>query len=193
MVYCWKCGTALADDASFCYKCGTSVRAIGGERTGFDLLKDDKEIQNHWLKRAIAFAIDVAIVSVVVGLLVFLVTIPTFPALVIGQGFPFWWGAWGFWFGGLAPFLVLAYFVFGEALYGETFGKRILGLRVVRLDRKPMNLWASLVRNISKLSLLLLLLDVAVGLGTHGEHSQKYSDRYIGTVVETVSKITIIQ
>ena len=55
-----------------------------------------------------------------------------------------------------------------------------------------MDLRSALVRNISKIYILLLILDVALGLGMHGEMSQKYSDRYIGTKVETVSHVTII-
>jgi uncharacterized RDD family membrane protein YckC len=67
-----------------------------------------------------------------------------------------------------------------------------MGLRVARLDGKRVDLWSSFIRNISKIALILLVLDVAVGLGTHGDGRQKYSDRYIGTTVETTNTHRII-
>jgi uncharacterized RDD family membrane protein YckC len=67
-----------------------------------------------------------------------------------------------------------------------------MGLRVARLDRKRLDLWCSLVRNISKIAFILLVLDLAVGLGTQGDGRQKYSDRYVGTAVENTNKTRII-
>ncbi len=88
--------------------------------------------------------------------------------------------------------MLVLYFMVAEALWGRTIGKEIMGLRVVRIDGKPVDLVSSFVRNISKIHVLLLILDVALGLGMHGEMSQKFSDRYIGTKVESVSHITLI-
>ena len=65
-------------------------------------------------------------------------------------------------------------------------------MRVARLDGKRVDLWYSLVRNVSKIAFILLVLDVVVGLGTHGDGRQKYSDRYIGTTVETTNTNRII-
>src|SRR3989442_9096427 len=67
LVYCWKCGTELREDASFCAKCGASVRGTMGVQspTGFELLRDDKNVQNHWARRLIAYIIDVALVAAV--------------------------------------------------------------------------------------------------------------------------------
>jgi len=88
--------------------------------------------------------------------------------------------------------IILAYFVLAEALSERTIGKELMGLRVVRLDNKRLDLWSSFVRNLSKVAFMLLIVDVAVGLGTHGDGRQKYSDRYIGTVVETTTTTRII-
>jgi uncharacterized RDD family membrane protein YckC len=162
-----------------------------GAKTGFDRLKDDKAFQDHWAKRVIAYVIDVAIVSVAVYILVLVVAVPALPAILSGQAFPFAW-FWGFWLGGITPLIVLAYFVFAEALFDRTFGKELLGLRVTRLDGKHVDLWSSFVRNISKIAFILLVIDVAVGLGTHGDGRQKYSDRFIGTTVETTNTTRII-
>ena len=160
-------------------------------QTGFDRLKDDKGFQDHWARRVIAYIIDVAIVSVAAYFLVLIVALPALPAIFFGQAFPFAL-FWGFWLGGVTPLIVLAYFVLAEALFERTIGKELMGLRVARLDRKRLDLWSSFVRNISKIAFILLIIDVAVGLGTHGDGRQKYSDRYIGTIVETTTTTRII-
>ena len=195
MAYCWKCGAQLYDNSSFCHGCGAPAKpsptmASGGQ-TGFDHLKDDKAFQDHWVKRVIAYVVDVAIVSVAVYFLLLVTALPVLLAVFFGQTFPFAW-FWGFWLGGIAPLIVLAYFVIAEALFERTIGKELMGLRVARLDGKRVDLWSSLVRNVSKIAFILLVLDVAVGLGSHGDGRQKYSDHYIGTTVETTNTNRII-
>jgi uncharacterized RDD family membrane protein YckC len=162
-----------------------------GAQTGFDRLKDDKGFQDHWAKRVIAYIIDIVVVSVAVYFLVLVIALPALPSIFSGQAFPFAW-LWGFWLGGIVPLVILAYFVLAEALFERTIGKELIGLRVARLDGKRLDLWSSFVRNISKIAFVLLIVDVAVGLGTHGDGRQKYSDRYIGTVVETTNTSRII-
>ena len=195
MVYCWKCGSELRDDSAYCYKCGASVKGTMGVQgpTGFELLGHDKTIQNHWAKRVIALIIDAAIVSVAAVVVSLVLAIPFLIGVTLPSGvfpiFPAWWAAW---WGGIIPLIIVLYFVLAEGLYSRTIGKGIMGLRVERIDGRPMNLPSALVRNISKIYILLLILDVALGLGMHGEMSQKYSDRYIGTKVETVSQMTLI-
>jgi uncharacterized RDD family membrane protein YckC len=165
--------------------------------TGFELLRDDKNVQNHWARRVIAFVIDAVIVSVALAIIAVVVSIPFLIGLnfafTTSGAFPAWWNAWwGVWLGGLIPLVVFLYFFLAEGLYGRTLGKEIMGLRVERVDGKPMDLRNSFVRNISKIYWVLLLIDVAVGLGTHGEMTQKWSDRYIGTKVEEKTRMTII-
>jgi uncharacterized RDD family membrane protein YckC len=162
-----------------------------GLQTGFDRLKDDKGFQDHWAKRVIAYIIDVVIVSVATYVLLLAVSLPALPTIFFGQTFPFAW-FWGFWLGGIAPLIILAYFVLTEAVFARTIGKELIGLRVARLDSKRLDLWSSFVRNISKIAFILLIVDVAAGLGTHGDGRQKYSDRYIGTIVETTTTTRII-
>src|SRR5713101_8995033 len=86
LVYCWKCGSELREDAGFCPKCGASVRGTMGVQspTGFELLRDDKNIQNHWARRLIAFVIDAVIVTVVLAIIAIAVSIP----FIIGLSLP---------------------------------------------------------------------------------------------------------
>jgi uncharacterized RDD family membrane protein YckC len=199
LVYCWKCGSELREDAGFCPKCGASVRGTMGVQspTGFELLRDDKTVQNHWVRRLIAYIIDAAIVTVALVIIAVVVSIPFLVGLSLSSptvgAFPAWWGAWwGFLLGGVGSLVLFVYFFIVEGLYGRTIGKEIMGLRVERVDGKPMDMRSSLIRNISKIYWVLLLIDVAVGLGTHGDMSQKWSDRYTGTKVEEKTRMTII-
>ena len=195
MAYCWRCGAQLYETSSFCHNCGAPAKpsptTASGGQTGFERLKDDRAFQEHWAKRVLAYIIDVAIVSVAVYFLLLVTALPALPAVFFGQTFPFAW-FWGFWLGGISPLLGLFYFVLADALFQRTIGKELMGLRVARLDGKRVDLWSSLVRNVSKIAFILLVLDIAVGLGTHGDGRQKYSDRYIGTTVETTNTSRII-
>ncbi len=163
--------------------------------TGLELLRDDKNVQNHWARRLIAVIIDTVIISVALAIIAAVAAIP----FLIGLGlttataFPAWGASWwGFWAAGAIPLVLFLYFFLAEGLYGRTLGKEIMGLRVERVDGTRLDFRSSLVRNVSKIFWVLLLLDVLVGLGTHGEVSQKWSDRYIGTKVEAKTHMTII-
>jgi uncharacterized RDD family membrane protein YckC len=195
LAYCWRCGAQLYENSSYCHNCGASAKpsptSTIGAQTGFERLKDDKEFQDQWVKRIVAYVIDVVAVSVVIYFLVLVVASPIVPTIFFGQTFPFAW-FWGFWLGGIASLIVLAYFVLAEAVFERTLGKELLGLKVTRLDGKRVDLGSSFVRNVSKISFVLLVIDLAAGLGTHGDGRQKYSDRYIGTTVETTSASRII-
>ena len=197
MVYCWKCGNQLHDDAAFCPKCGASVRGTMGVQspTGLELLRDDHSVRNHWARRVIAFLIDAIIISLAVAIISAIIAIPIlittgFPT---STAFPTWWATWwGAWFGGAISLVLFLYFFLAEGLYAKTIGKHVMGLRVERLDGKHVDFRDSVIRNISKIYWLLLVLDVLVGLGMHGESSQKWSDRYIGTKVEAKTQMTIL-
>jgi uncharacterized RDD family membrane protein YckC len=195
MAYYWKCGAQLYENSSFCHSCGAPAKPsptmTPSGQTGFDRLKDDKGFQDHWARRVIAFIIDVAIISAAAYFLLLVGSLYALPAVFFGQIFPLAW-FWGFWLGGISPLIVLAYFAFTEAFFERTLGKELMSLRVTRLDGKRVDLWSALVRNVSKIAFILLILDVAIGLGTHGDGRQKYSDRYIGTTVETTSTNRII-
>jgi uncharacterized RDD family membrane protein YckC len=195
LAYCWRCGAQLYDNSSYCHSCGASAKpsptSAVGAQTGFERLKDDKEFQDQWVKRIVAYVIDVVAVSVVVYFVLLAIAFPFVPTIIFGQTFPFVW-FWGFWLGGIASLIVLGYFVLAEAVFARTLGKELLGLKVTRLDGKRVDLWSSFIRNISKISFLLLVIDLAAGLGTHGDGRQKYSDRYIGTTVETTNASRII-
>ncbi|MEA3144467.1 MAG: hypothetical protein QOG31_1791 [Thermoplasmata archaeon] len=78
---------------------------------------------------------------------------------------------------------VLGYFTWFEAHEGRSLGKRALGLRVVRIDGKPMTYRESLIRNLVKVSPPLLALDTAAMLLVLQKDKQRVSDRIAETIV----------
>jgi uncharacterized RDD family membrane protein YckC len=85
--------------------------------------------------------------------------------------------------GALVAFAIFLSYVFVcEATCGQTIGKRILGLRVVRLDGGPLNIAACAARNVL-LPIDWMFLLVALLLMVFGGRRQRIGDLVAGTVV----------
>jgi uncharacterized RDD family membrane protein YckC len=135
---------------------------------------------NHWLLRLIAFIIDSIIIGIVASIIYFFVI----TSLIFGGGL--WQLGWGFYLG--LPFVLgileLVYFMFMEASYGATLGKKVLGLQVQMVNSSKVTFDKAFIRNISKIFWLFLLLDWILGVATPGhDQRQKYTDRIAGTTV----------
>jgi len=147
-----------------------------------DAVMKDSSAQVYWVRRVIAYVIDAVIVFLV---LLILVAIAAVPLLVLSGP-----GVFGAILGGVFTFLLgvilFLYFVAFEVLAGASFGKRIMGLKVVASGGRAPNVVEALVRNVSKLYWLLLILDVVVGLAVSKTYTQKYADKLMGTSVVDV-------
>ncbi len=139
---------------------------------------------NHWLLRLVAFIIDSIIIGIVAGVIYAILII----FVVLGGGLFFVWGPillLGF----LLGILELFYFMFMDAYYGGTLGKKILGLRVQMVDGSKVTFGKAFIRNISKIYWLFLLIDWLLGIVTPGkDQRQKYTDRIAGTTVVSVKQ-----
>jgi uncharacterized RDD family membrane protein YckC/predicted nucleic acid-binding Zn ribbon protein len=178
-VHCSKCGEKLPDDAKFCTNCGNPVTTDAAQtksETVIERFEHDTLLQELWIRRLIAYVID----SIIVGIGTFLVlAIAMFPIFIANPStvfnllsFPFAMGI-----------VFLLYFPIGEALFGGTFGKNFLGLKVVVKSGGRLSLEKAFIRNISKIHPVLLVLDVVGGLITSNDLHQKYSDRIVNTTV----------
>ena len=175
-MYCSKCGEKLVDDSKFCTKCGAAVKLEARPETVVRRFETDPNLQEHWIKRLIAFIIDSIIVGVAA---VILFGITLFPALITNPtslfnvfDFPLAMGV-----------LFILYSPVAETMYGTTIGKNMLGLKVVTKTGTRPSFEKSFIRNISKIHQILLLLDVIGGFITSTELHQKYSDRIAETTV----------
>lgn len=152
-----------------------------------------------FLRRLGAFAVDVVILGVALsfthGAVTFLASplLHGMPAPAYDDG---WWGLlpWGFHDPALpiaaqaliataSALVALGYFTWFEAREGRSLGKRAFELRVMRVDGQPMTFRESLIRNILKLSPLLLAFETLLMLVASREEKQRLSDKIAGTIV----------
>lgn len=149
--------------------------------TGFSRIGTDAQLQDHWIKRLVAFIIDSIIVLIGTLIITAIILIPLTVATLI-TGWP-WWAFNPF----TTPFfmgvLSVLYFALLESWYGWTFGKKIMNLEITKISGQKPPLDATFIRNISKIYWLLLLLDVIIGLAMVGDPHQKATDRAAGTTV----------
>lgn len=127
----------------------------------------------NFKKRTVAFLIDLAI------------TVPTFVVTaVLTNVFSFLTGAGGFRLDAdLILFLILFWFYLTllEGFSGQSLGKRILGLKVVRQDGRNPSYDHAAIRNFGKV--FLLPFDLLVGSRLHDKRYIRYFDRFAGTMV----------
>jgi uncharacterized RDD family membrane protein YckC len=191
-MYCSKCGEQLGDDAKFCTKCGTPVTVEAKAETEkeatkvetvIDRFQEDRQLQDYWIRRLVAYIIDILAVGVTVGLIMAIIAFPVF----IADPFRYFnWGSFPFIKGAFA----VAYFVIAETTYGTTIGKHLLGLKVVTKGDQKISLEKAFLRNISKIHEVFLLLDVIVGIVTLPNLNQKYTDEMAGTTITKDETVT---
>ena len=176
-IYCTKCGEKLDDDQKFCTKCGTPVKVEAKAEAVVQKFEKDTNLQNHWIKRLIAYIIDSVIVGVTTSILLMVALFPFFISNPFGFfnifSFPFATGLLG-----------VIYFTLLESFRDATFGKGFMNLKVATKAGEKPTFEKAFIRNISKIHPVLLLLDVIGGVITSTDLHQKYSDRIADTTVE---------
>jgi uncharacterized RDD family membrane protein YckC len=175
-IYCSKCGEELPEGTKFCPKCGTPVKLEARAETVVARFERDPYLQDHWIKRLIAYIIDSIIVGAAATILFAIVLFP----VLIGNPFAF---VNVFSFPFAMGLLYILYFPIAETMYGATLGKRLMGLKVVTKSGGKPSFEKAFIRNISKIHQVLLLLDLIGGLITSTDLHQKYTDRIANTTV----------
>jgi uncharacterized RDD family membrane protein YckC len=175
-IYCSKCGEELPEGTKFCPNCGTAAKLEDRAETVVKRFEKDANLQEHWIKRIIAYVIDSIIVGVVTTIILAIIMLPVFirnpTAFFNVLSFPFAMGL-----------LYILYFSIAETMYGATLGKRLLGLKVVTKTGGRPSFEKAFIRNITKIHGVLLLLDLIGGLITSADLHQKYTDRIANTKV----------
>jgi len=69
-----------------------------------------------------------------------------------------------------------------EGLTGATLGKRFFNLQVVSTEGR-VDFIKALIRNVSKIHILILLIDWVAGFITEGDPRQRFLDRIADTTV----------
>jgi uncharacterized RDD family membrane protein YckC len=183
-IYCSNCGEKLPDGAKFCTKCGTPVKLEPRAETVFRKFEKDPNLQDHWIRRLIAYIIDSILVSVATGILLFIIRLPFYIAnpyaLIDPFIFPFALGL-----------LLVPYSILTELYRGATIGKGLMGLKVVTKSGGNPSFEKATIRNISKIYGLLLILDFIGGIITSPDVNQKYSDRIAETTVIPAKRVGV--
>ncbi|MEK6986929.1 MAG: RDD family protein [Candidatus Thermoplasmatota archaeon] len=134
--------------------------------SGFDLIGHNRTFQTHWVKRVLAFLIDVIFIFAPVWSLFYL----------SGERAPWVFAV----FGGI---FLYVYSTAGEAIFRRTCGKFLVGLEVRPLHG-PMTFAKAAVRNVPKLFWFAFpLLDTIAGMMVDGDPRQRWSDHVLGTTV----------
>jgi uncharacterized RDD family membrane protein YckC len=180
MPYCQKCGNALPEEAKYCPVCGTAVVAeeapaapavptapAAPEVSGLTLAL--------WWERVVAWLIDVAIIGVVVFILGLFASLATLT----------WWSGWPSWipffnFNGVALFL---YWLFMDGIYGQSFGKMFMRIKVTRLDGSQIGMGHAALESFGKSFFPILVLDCLLGWLLYPRKRQRIFNYLSGTIV----------
>lgn len=124
-------------------------------------------------KRTFAFLIDFLLMLAITLLLTFPGVFPIFTGNMFNLNLS------------AVPFITLAllwvYSTLLEGFNGQSLGKRVIGLKVVRADGKKMSYDHAAIRNFGKA--FLLPFDLIVGLRLKNEKFIRYFDKFAGTTV----------
>lgn len=149
--------------------------------TGFERIGKDSQLQDHWIRRLVAFIVDTIIVSAITLLIAVIISL-LFNLITAATGLP-WYVLNPFAFPFFTGILSILYFSLMETYYGATLGKNIMNLKTVTLNGQKPTLDLAFLRNASKIYWILVLLDTIIGLATSGDPYQRMTDRVAGTTV----------
>lgn len=155
--------------ANFCINCGFSFSPLWNEKDTYQT--GALETKFYWLLRFFAYIIDSIIIGVVVFAAFTILFIPyLFHSLITGEWltfqnfiqYPFSMGLFQ-----------VAYFTVLEGWYHSSFGKRILGIKVIKNKGGSPSFHHAFLRNISKIHIIFLFLDLFFGVFVFGLNKKK--------------------
>jgi uncharacterized RDD family membrane protein YckC len=170
MIFFTHSGKELSKNADSCPNYTSIFRHVDGlQGTTAERILNESDLQQHWAKRAIAILIDSIIVGIATTILGFLTDVS---GIFNWISLPFVMGL-----------IYVLYFTVTESIYGYTIGKKIINLKVTRINGKNPSLRNAFIRNITKIHFLILLLDTLAGFFTSKDNHQRYIDQIANTTV----------
>ena len=173
MPYCRNCGNEVSEGAAYCPSCGAVVASAD-------------HMLASWGDRFIAWLIDMVILSVLLSWMIW----PGFYWIPGGWGtmVPRWIPFVDFGFRNIIYFL---YWTVLEGTYGQSVGKMVMKIEVVRLDGGAIDLGKAAYQSIGKA--FLLPLDCIFGWIQYSLRQQRLFNYLSETVVVKTSDHTRIK
>lgn len=182
MLYCPKCGNKIPKGAQYCSTCGVPLDRVKTENKS--KLKYEPSNSGSlmfrkafWDERFFAWLVDMLIVGISLGI------IGIFSWLT-GQSFN-WWTIWSGWapllninIGGITYFL---YWLIMDGLFGQSFGKMVIGLKVTSIDGGSIGLRSAALESLGKA--FLLPLDCLLGWILYPLRTQRIFNHLSETIV----------
>ena len=178
MANCSNCGSELPEGAQFCPKCGAAV-SLGTLSNAPS--SQPSFVLAFWGERFVAWLIDVAIfgfISLFIGLFTVLSGFSIFSGLSI---FPSWLNWIPFVNFGFSGWIIFIYWTITDGLYGQSFGKMVMRIKVVRSDGRHPGLGFGVVESFGKA--FLLPLDLLIGWLLHPRRRQRIFNYLSNTIV----------
>jgi uncharacterized RDD family membrane protein YckC len=180
MPYCKKCGTELPEGAKYCTVCGTPVTAEVAPAAPVTQATPETQVASglklaFWGERFVAWLLDAIIIGILVGILGLFSLIA---GLTWWSGWPSWLPFFNFNLGGVIYFL---YWMLMDSLYGQSFGKMIMRLKIKRVDGGQINMGAAALESLGKA--FLLPLDCLLGWLLYPKRRQRLFNYLSETIV----------
>ena len=132
-------------------------------------------------KRVVAFLVDIVVIAVAVGVLSGIASVinDTLGALV----------------GVVMAFAAIAYFIYMEGTYGQTLGKRLMGIVVVKADGSASDLRSAAIRNVARIvdAFPTLYIVGFAAMYLVGEDRQRVGDLVADTIVVAVDSSAVAE
>lgn len=181
MANCRNCGAELPEGAQFCPRCGAPVPKIEEPISAARLSQPYAPSLNlaFWWERFFAWLIDVVIIGVISWLIGLIAAIGTFTLI---PGWPSWLPFFRFDINGILLFL---YWMLMEGSNGQSFGKMIMRIKVVKIDGAALTMGDAAIESVGKA--FLLPIDLLIGWILHPRRRQRIFNYITRTVVVKVA------
>jgi uncharacterized RDD family membrane protein YckC len=184
MPYCPKCGKEVPAGAKFCASCGAELQAATAAPTS---TYSPPSPLGDLGSRIVAGIVDYIIIGIVTGILAVLLFVGTIAGLAAGPAMIIGFSGWvGGVLGilGIMWLLWLIYFSYFEGTSGQTIGKTLTHIKVIKEDGSRCDFGSALIRNILRIvDHLPFLYILGIVLIAATEKRQRLGDMLAKTIV----------
>lgn len=170
--YCRSCGSSLSAGAVYCTNCGAKVVPQ------LQVIPKTKQALAGWSERFIAWLIDIIIIGAVLSPIKWFLVWPAWPSFMWTPIFPRWIPFMDF---GLDNFIYFLYWTFMEGTYGQSIGKMIMKIKVVKSNEGSINLAQAAFESLGKA--FLLPIDCILGWVLYPKKKQRIFNYISETIV----------